>query len=252
MRSPFSLKRWDAAELSVSLGALVVLSWIFLIDMAADMSGMEMVVPPMAWSAGDFAMMLGMWVAMMIGMMVPTAVRSVLIFSRLAANATAAGHAFASGYWFALGYVIAWSMFSVAATLLQWALDRLSLLSPMMTSSSAVLTGLILMGAGLWQLSPWKAACLRHCRSPVEFLAAHYSDGAGGAVRMGMSHGFYCLGCCWVLMGLLFVGGVMNVACIAAITAFVLAEKLLPGGPGMGRLSGLGLIASGLLCGPFG
>jgi predicted metal-binding membrane protein len=192
-------------------------------------------------------MMLGMWVVMMTGMMVPTAMRSVLIFSRLAVNATAAGHAFASGYWFALGYVIAWSLFSVAATLLQWALDRLSLLSPMMTSSSAVLTGLILMGAGLWQLSPWKEACLRHCRSPMEFLATHFSDGAGGAVRMGMSHGFYCLGCCWVLMGLLFVGGVMNLACIAAITAFVLAEKLLPSGPGLGRLAGLGLIAFGFL-----
>lgn len=252
MRSPFSLKRWDAAALSVSLGALVVLSWIVLIDMSAEMTGMEMGMAPMAWSTGDFAMMLGMWVVMMTGMMVPTAMRSVLIFSRLAANATAAGHAFASGYWFALGYVFAWSLFSVAATILQWAFDRLSLLSPMMTSSSAVLTGLILMGAGLWQLSPWKEACLRRCRSPMEFLPAHYSDGAGGAVRMGMSHGLYCLGCCWVLMGLLFVGGVMNLACIAAITAFVLAEKLLPGGPGMGRLAGLGLIASGILCGRFG
>lgn len=243
-----SLKWWDTTTLFASLGILVIMCWFFLIGMARDMNGMEMAMQPMAWSFGYFSMMLGMWIVMMVGMMVPTAVRSILIFSRLSFNATASGHAFASGHWFALGYVIAWSLFSVAATLLQWTLDQLALLSPMMTTSNVVLTAIILASAGLWQFSSWKETCLRHCRSPMEFLAANFAPGIGGAIRMGIWHGFYCLGCCWVLMGLLFVGGVMNLACIAAITAFVLVEKLFPNGSGISRVAGIGLMVSGALC----
>lgn len=247
-RSTTSLKLWDTTTLLISLGGLVILSWLLLIDMTRSMTGMDMQMGmgPTAWSAADFAMMLSMWIVMMVGMMVPTAVRSVLIFSRMSASAVAAGHTFAAGHWFALGYIIAWSGFSVAATVFQWRLDQAALLSPTMAASSPFLAALILVGAGVWQLSPWKETCLRHCRSPMEHLAATYSEGIGGAIRMGIGHGLYCLGCCWVLMGLLFVGGVMNLICIGVITAFVLVEKLLPRGQSIGRIVGVGMVTSGL------
>jgi predicted metal-binding membrane protein len=154
---------------------------------------------------------------------------------------------------FVVGYLAVWTLFSLAATGAQWALDRAALLSPMLVASSPWLGALLLAAAGLYQLTPAKDVCLRHCRAPAHFIAAHWRPGVAGALRMGAIHGAFCLGCCWALMGLLFFGGVMNLLWIAAITLFVLGEKLLPAGPrtarwtGAAMILGAGLVAAGWL-----
>jgi predicted metal-binding membrane protein len=144
------------------------------------------------------------------------------------------------------GYVVVWTLFSIAATILQASLEQLALLSPMMVSKSPQLGGLILVAAGAYQVTPMKDVCLKHCRTPIAFVAAHWRPGVGGAFRMGLHHGLFCVGCCWVLMALLFVGGVMNLLWIAVIAAFVLLEKIAPLGTKTGRtISGLCLMAAG-------
>ena len=146
---------------------------------------------------------------------------------------------------FVAGYVVVWSLFSVAATAAQWQLDRAALLSPMMVSKSVLLGSAVLIGAGVYELTPLKRACLRHCRVPAQFLSQNWRSGMIGAFRTGLSLGAYCLGCCWLLMGLLFVGGVMNLLWIAAISAFVLLEKTLPSGHAAGRFAGAAMILVG-------
>ena len=134
----------------------------------------------------------------------------------------------------------------MVATGLQWGLERLALLSPMMQATSLYLGAALLIGAGLYQLTPLKYACLRHCRSPFDFIANHWRQGTGGAFRMGLEHGLFCLGCCWVLMALLFYGGVMNLWWIAGLAIYVLLEKLAPAGPRLGRYTGALLILWGV------
>jgi predicted metal-binding membrane protein len=243
-----SLARRDLILLLGALGGLVVLCWWYLIGMARGMDGMSGMNGAMGirtWTSVDFLMMFGMWAVMMVGMMVPTAVRSVMIFAQIGARTAARGRPFVSGYWFTAGYVVIWTVFSAAATFLQWALDQAALLSPTMVSSSSYLGALLLVSAGAWQFSPVKDTCLRHCQSPATYLATHFRPGFSGAVHLGIRHGMYCLGCCWLLMGLLFVGGVMNLLWIAAITAFVLLEKLLPARVRASRMSGWGMIVAG-------
>ena len=197
------------------------------------------------WSARDFALMFAMWVAMMIGMMLPSAAPAVLIYAAVARRAARDGRAVAPAAWFASGYAIAWAGFSLTATFIQWGLERAALLSPALAASSPRFGAALLIAAGVYQLTPWKDACLRHCRSPVHFIAAHWRPGAAGALRLGFAHGLYCLGCCWLLMALLFAGGVMNLLWIVAIALFVLAEKALPFGRASGRLAGAGLLVAG-------
>jgi len=237
---------WDRTALLVAVGGLVVLSWVLLIEMSENMMAMEGDMGIKPWASSDFAMMLGMWAVMMVGMMVPTAIRSILIFSQISAKAAAGGHNYVAGYWFTLGYVFAWCGFAAAATLFQWMLDQAALLSPMMVTTSSSLGALILITAGAWQFTPWKDTCLKHCQSPLMFLAANFSPGISGAIQLGVRHGLYCLGCCWFIMGLLFVGGVMNFIWIIAITAFILVEKLLPSGQKWGQVAGGAMIAVGL------
>jgi predicted metal-binding membrane protein len=243
-----SLARRDLILLLGALGVLVALCWWYLIDMARGMGGMSGMNGAMGirpWTSADFLMMFGMWAVMMVGMMVPTAVRSILIFAQIGARAASQGRSFVSGYWFTTGYIMIWTVFSAAATFLQWALDQAALLSPTMVSSSSYLGALLLVSAGAWQFSPVKDTCLRHCQSPATYLATHFRPGFSGAVYLGIRHGMYCLGCCWLLMGLLFVGGVMNLLWIAAITAFVLVEKLLPATLRASRMGGWGMIVAG-------
>jgi predicted metal-binding membrane protein len=180
------------------------------------------------WTPLDFLLMFIMWAVMMIGMMVPTASRAVLIYSGVARQAATRGSPLAGTTWFVAGYVLVWTAFSLGATTLQAGLNRLGLLSPTMTSASPWFGAALLLTAGIYQLTPWKDACLKHCQSPAEYLAGKFKPGTGGATGLGVRHGGYCLGCCWVLMGLLFLGGVMNLLWIAAITLFVLLEKLSP------------------------
>ena len=241
------MARRDMLLLVGALAGLVALCWWYLASMAqsmGEMSGNSSMASIGPWTGAHFVMMLGMWVVMMVGMMAPTAVRSVLIFVQVGTRAASRGRPFVSGYWFTAGYLLIWIMFSVVATALQWALDRAALLSPMMVTSSSYLGALLLMSAGLWQFSPVKDTCLRHCQSPATYLATHFRPGPLGAVNLGFRHGMYCLGCCWLLMGLLFVGGVMNLLWIAAITAFVLLEKTVPARLMPARLSGWGMLAA--------
>jgi predicted metal-binding membrane protein len=176
---------------------------------------------------------------MMTAMMLPVATPAIL--------QAVAGGGLASAVLFTTGYLTIWIAFSAVATLSQWALDSADLLSETMASRSAVAAGLLLLAVGLYQVSPLKQSCLQHCRACADRQPQNAPEGAGGVLRRGLRYGVSCLGCCGVLMGLLFVGGVMNVAWMAAIAIGVLAEKLLPWGAGLARLAGAGLIAWGII-----
>ena len=202
--------------------------------------------PEMAWSPVVWALIVAMWWAMMVAMMTPSVAPTVLLYARVhrnaAAQARAARRTIAPAWWFATGYGLAWLVFSVAAAGLQFVLERSGLVSMMaMGSQARWLSASVLVAAGLYQLSPLKQACLSHCRAPASFLSRHWRPHVRGAVRLGMLHGAYCVGCCWMLMALLFVGGVMNVAWIAALSVLVLAEKVA----GVGRW--IGWVAGGVL-----
>lgn len=241
----------DRAAIVIGLGGVTSLAWLYLIMMAVAMNGAEMspdeVLRIKPWAGLDFLLMFLMWAVMMVGMMVPTAIPMTLIYAAVVRNASRRGETLAPTAVFVGGYVAVWTLFSLGATVAQWALDQAALLSPMMVSSSPVLGSILLMAAGIYQLTPAKQACLRHCRAPAHFIAGRRRPGIGGAFRMGLEHGAYCLGCCWILMGLLFVGGVMNLLWIAAITVFVLFEKVLPFGESGGRLAGWLMIVAGIV-----
>ena len=198
-----------------------------------------------AWTLGEFLMMFWMWVVMMVAMMVPSVAPMILLHAKVGRSARADGHPAASTGAFAGGYLLAWAGFSFVATLLQWILERTALLSPMMVSASPLLGGLILCLAGAYQFTSLKQACLKHCRAPIQFLSHHWRPGSAGALRMGIEHGAFCIGCCWALMGLLFFGGVMNFLWIVGIAIFVLLEKVLPAGIRAGRATGMVLMFSG-------
>jgi predicted metal-binding membrane protein len=237
--------------IAAALGAIVALAWLYLYlaaaDMRVSMAGMDrdMIMPPKR--PADLLLLLAMWLVMMTGMMLPSAAPMILAFAKVNQNRRARGHPYVPTALFAAGYLLAWGAFSVAATLAQWALERAALLSAMdMTTDSRWLGGLLFTAAGLYQVTPIKQACLRWCWSPLDFVVNHWRDGPGGALRMGMTHGLYCLGCCWVLMLLLFVGGVMNLLWVAGLSAIVLVEKLLPPGPWFSRVTGALLAAYGI------
>ena len=183
----------------------------------------------------------------MIAMMLPTAAPTVLLVTTLAwERQDDSSHLVpTTAMLFALGYLLVWSGFSLGATLLQWCLDGAGLLSEKMAFGDAILASTVLIAAGVYQWTPLKDACLRHCRSPSEFLFRHLRLGLLGAVGTGVRHGLFCLGCCWMLMALLFVGGIMNLAWVAALSLYVLLEKTLPGGRWLGRAAGLALILWG-------
>ena len=200
-----------------------------------------------AWTAAEFGLMLLMWVVMMIAMMVPSAVPMTLIYAAVARKAAREDCQVGPTTMFVSGYVLIWSLFALAATGAQMGLDRLSLLSPAMASASPLLGAGLLIAAGVYELTPLKHACLAHCRAPAHFIARHWRGGFTGAFRMGLALGAYCLGCCWILMGLLFVGGVMNLVWIAAIAIFILLEKTARVGEFGGRMVGAGMILVGLV-----
>jgi len=226
-----SILRRDRAVVAASLAALALLCWAYLAWLAASPAdSMEAMAPEIGrWSAADFFVMLLMWWAMMLGMMIPAAAPMILIYAGVARQAQGRGTPFAPAAWFAFGYFLAWLGFALAATALQWSLERALLLAPMTASVTPRVGGALLIAAGLYQWTPLKDACLAHCRSPLGFIQRFGFRGERwAAVRLGLRHGLYCIGCCWALMVLLFVGGVMNLLWIAAIAALVLAEKLIP------------------------
>ena len=187
-----------------------------------------------------------MWVVMMAGMMLPSAAPTILMYGAMVRKNGERGTVLPGVWIFAGAYLLVWAGFSAAATLLQAGLEQASLLTPEMTSASTALSALALIGAGIYQLTPLKQTCLNKCRNPVEFFVTRWRAGPGGAFRMGLEHGAYCVGCCWALMLLLFVAGVMNLVWVALIAAFVLAEKSFPAVAGWSRLTSAALILAGL------
>ncbi|MFT5391517.1 MAG: putative metal-binding membrane protein [Gammaproteobacteria bacterium] len=198
-----------------------------------------------AWTSTEAVLMFVMWSVMMVGMMLPSAAPMILMFARVSLNHRRAGRPYVATSVFVLGYVLAWGLFSAAATAAQWGLERVALMGFDMRTTDMPLAGALFIAAGLYQLSPLKHACLRLCRSPLDFVLNRWREGSMGALRMGTAHGLYCLGCCWLLMLLLFVGGVMNLLWIATLSAFVLIEKLLPAGTVTSRITGVAMAAFG-------
>ncbi len=237
---------------------LTVLSWAYLFGLAAGMDDMAMEGDLMSsvsglmgpqlstWSVRDFFFMFLMWSVMMVAMMLPSASPLILLHVRVNQQQEDGGDGFHGTVAFAIGYLLVWTSFSAVATLLQWGLEKLAVLSPMMASTSSLLGAGLLLAAGIYQLTPFKNACLRHCRSPVHSLMQHWRRGTSGAFMMGFHHGVYCIGCCWLLMALLFVFGVMNLVWIAVLSVFVLLEKVVPRGELVARVAGVGFIVAGV------
>ena len=243
------LKRDQVIVLS-SLGAAVVLSWVYLIHLAGRMAAMpaavEVAVAQLRpWSAIDFGLIFLMWTVMMVGMMGPSAMPAILDFATSSHKQQEHGHTLAPTGVFALGYIIVWTGFSLVATILQWGLHSAALLSPMMVSKSPLLGGGLLIAAGVYQWTPIMNFFLERCRNPLEPIMKGWAKGTSPLV-MGMENGSNCLGCCLVVMALLFVGGVMNLLWVAAITIFVLIEKAVPYGDLTGRISAVALVLVGL------
>ena len=245
-----TLLRRERLWVLTGLAAACLMCWAWIVPMALDMYG------PMhgasSWMMANMplrrygALLFAMWTVMMTGMMLPSAAPTLLLFTRVVRSHDAA-HTPRRAYSFLGGYLLVWTAFSLVATLLQLLLGALLYLSPMMQLRSRVMSGALLLVAGAYQLTPAKRSCLTACRAPAAFLARYYRPGNGAAVSLGLRHGAYCVGCCWALMLLLFVAGVMNLAAIAAIAVFVLLEKVMPLGAQGGRLSGVLLIACGVL-----
>jgi len=261
-----SVLRRDRLVVIAALVGVIAIAWIWLLlgaglgmsavsmtrgtgmPAVAEMPGMaDKMMAPAVWTPGYALLMFAMWWVMMAAMMLPSAAPMLLLFARVNRTERARERPYVPTGIFGAGYLAAWGGFSALAAGLQWGLERLGLLSPMMTTTSYRLGGAILIAAGLWQLSPVKGVCLRRCRSPMSFIAHGWRPGWLGAFRMGLEHGAYCLGCCWFLMGLLFFGGVMNLFWIGGLAAFVLLEKTIPMGHWLARIAGVGVTAWGVL-----
>lgn len=234
----------------ISLVALSAVAWLYTGYLAWEMESMEMsemAVPQMqSWTLIDLVLLFVMWTVMMVAMMVPSAVPMILMFASVQRRRQQQQRPFVSITIFLIGYLIIWAAFSIVATLVQWGLHATALLSPMMISTSSVFGGGLLLVAGIFQWTPLKHTCLTHCRSPLGFLTSDWKEGTKGALIMGLKHGSYCTGCCWALMALLFVAGVMNLLWVATIAVFVLIEKILPTGHWIGRVAGLLFVVWGI------
>jgi predicted metal-binding membrane protein len=247
--------RRDRLVLVAGMLVVTALAWGWLaLGAGMDMSAIEMtrmagmdgwMMQPAVWTLAYALLMVFMWWVMMVAMMLPSAAPMLLLFARVNRKEKAAGSALTPTGAFAAGYLIAWGGFSIVAVGFQWALETAQLMSPMLQTTNVWLGAAILVGAGLWQLTPLKTMCLRHCRSPLGFLMNNWRAGRLGAFRMGFEHGAYCLGCCWFLMALLFFGGVMNLYWIVGLALFVLLEKIIPLGHWLGRIAGVALIGWG-------
>jgi predicted metal-binding membrane protein len=202
-------------------------------------------VTPATWTPGYACLMFFMWWIMMVAMMLPSAAPMILLFAMINRRQRERAAPYVPTGMFAAGYLLVWGAFSLVAVTAQWGLERTGLLSSMMASTSVMLGAGLLIAAGVYQLTPLKHACLRHCRSPIFFISHHWRPGASGALRMGVAHGAFCAGCCWFLMALLFYGGIMNLYWIVGLAVFVLLEKTIPAGHWLGGLTGVLLIAWG-------
>jgi predicted metal-binding membrane protein len=240
---------FDRAAAIVLLVLLSAVCWLWIVVLARDMygpmDGASAWMMTLHWDLPHLALLWAMWAVMMTAMMLPTALPFILLYGTAARRSARAGAA-RDVYALAAGYLAVWSAFSLGATALQRGLAQLLLISPMMEMTSTRAAAAILILAGAYQFTPLKHACLRACQSPMTFLMGRWRGGTSGAFRMGIEHGWMCVGCCWALMLLLFVGGVMNLTVIAALTALVAFEKLAPFGAHSARVSGGLLTAAGV------
>ena len=258
VRSPSpvaTLSGGDRLLVSICIVLITGLAWAYLVHLARQMApameyntamadmGMPMHAP---WTAVDLVFTVVMWVVMMVGMMAGAAAPVLLLFAGTRAARGEHGEPL-TVLMFGLGYLTVWSGFGACAALAQWALHQTAMLSPAMAASSPRIAGTILVAAGAYQLTPLKSACLTYCRSPLGFLMTNWRDGKMGALQMGARHGTYCLGCCWALMCVLFVVGVMNLGWVMALTVFVLLEKVGPAGALVSRVAGAAMMGAGIL-----
>ena len=268
-----ALLRRDRYVLLAAVILIAALAWLYLVEFTShmmpapgpgaagpasmagmDMSGMTMPAPGPGpaflprWSWSHGAILLGMWTVMMVGMMLPSVTPMLLIYLRVAQQAAARGYRFVTVGWFTAGYLAAWVLFSLTATAAQGVLEVRGLMSSMMVTESSRLAGALLVVVGIFQWTPLKNACLAQCRAPLAFIQRHggFQSTAAGSLRLGFIHGLYCIGCCWALMAVLFVAGVMNLLWIAALMVLVLLEKLVPRGALVARGAGLAAVACGL------
>jgi predicted metal-binding membrane protein len=256
--------RRDRVIVGGAIALIAALAWAYVLWLASDMdmggmdmtdfrmipAGIGLMMPASEpWRAVEFAYVFVMWAVMMVGMMAPSAAPMILMYARVARQGRAQGKPFAATGWFAAGYVIAWSGFSLAATFLQWGIERAALLDSKMVMSSSLLGAIVLIAAGVYQWTPLKDVCLAQCQSPFLFLMRHggFRADVRGCLLLGLRHGGYCVGCCWILMALLFVGGVMNALWIALLALLVLLEKVAPFGRWIARAAGVGCVAAGAL-----
>ena len=247
--------RRDRMVLVAGLVVVLGMAWGWLVTGAGmEMSAVEMtamagmdgwLMRPAVWTLAYAALIFAMWWVMMVAMMLPSAAPMLLLFARVNRKDKEAGAPLVPIALFAAGYLLVWGGFCAVATALQWGLESARLLSPMLVTTNKWLGAGILIAAGLSQFTPLKAICLRHCRTPLGFLLGSWRRGRLGALRMGLEHGAFCLGCCWFLMALLFFGGVMNLYWIAGLAVFVLLEKTIPLGHWLGRVAGVVLVAWG-------
>lgn len=236
----------DRIVVAAALAAIAALSWLYLWLQLAPMPEMGAAAAFAPWSAADFALNAAMWWAMMPGMMLPSAAPMIMTFAAINRSKRARSRPYVPTAVFTAGYLLAWGGFGVIATLVDWGLERAALISPQTGRLGPMLGAVVIIAAGIYQLTPLKSVCLHHCRSPFAFVLNHWRDGALGALRMGVEHGLYCLGCCWLLMALLFAAGMMSLLWMALIAAFVLVEKLFPAGPWIARGSGAALLGVGV------
>jgi predicted metal-binding membrane protein len=255
--------RRDRFVVVAALAAITAIAWIYLLQLSAPMSppaasnampGMDMAQMGAALAPAtrlpllrEFLLTFVMWAAMMVGMMTPSAAPMVLLYARVGRHAAKEGKPFAASGWFASGYFLSWTCFALVAALVQEALQHAALITPMMASANWLVSGAVLIAAGLYQWTPLKDACLKQCQSPLGFIQRQggFRSNALGAQRLGLIHGAYCIGCCWALMALLFVGGVMNLLWVAGIAILVLVEKITPAGRLLSRIAGAALVIAG-------
>jgi predicted metal-binding membrane protein len=260
--TPAAVLRRDRIIILLALTLLTTLAWSYLLWLSADMGmgGMDMtgfrMIPAgmglmisadLPWRAMEFAFVFAMWIVMMIGMMTPSAAPMFLMYARIGRQTETQSGPLVATVWFAVGYFLVWVSFALLATILQWALDRTALLDFTMATTSNVLGGLVFVAAGLYQWTSLNESCLTQCQRPFEFVMRHggYRRDAPGSVMLGFRHGAYCVGCCWTLMALLFVGGVMNVVWIVLLALLAFLERVTSMGRLFARVAGIVLIAAG-------
>ena len=226
----------------VSLALLIALAWLYLWQGAAAMD--DMGAMPHMGGAAAFTLTFAMWAVMMTGMMLPSAAPAILLYAALVRKNAERGTVLPATWVFTSGYVAAWGAFSAAAALAQSALEHAMLMTPAMSLASKGLSAAVLVAAGVYQWLPVKDICLRKCRNPLELFTVRWRPGARGALRMGLEHGLYCVGCCWMLMLILFAAGVMNLLWVAIIAGFIFVEKLLPGARYSSALAGVALVGA--------